>query len=134
MMKPRAIELLSPARNIDCGLAAVDHGADAVYIGAARFGARAAAGNPIEDIARLADYAHTYHARIYATVNTVLRDDELAETEQLIRQLWQAGVDALIVQDLAYRFRAYRKRTGIEIRRRSPREGCCFVRSRHARA
>ena len=100
MMKPRAIELLSPARNIDCGLAAVDHGADAVYIGAARFGARAAAGNPIEDIARLADYAHTYHARIYATVNTVLRDDELAETEQLIRQLWQAGVDALIVQDL----------------------------------
>ena len=59
-MKPRAIELLSPARNLDCGLAAVDHGADAVYIGAARFGARAAAGNSIEDIARLVDYAHTY--------------------------------------------------------------------------
>ncbi|HIZ01237.1 MAG TPA: U32 family peptidase [Candidatus Bacteroides merdipullorum] len=100
MMKPRAIELLSPARNLDCGLAAVDHGADAVYIGAARFGARAAAGNPIEDIARLVDYAHTYYVRIYATVNTLLRDDELAATEQLIHQLWQAGVDALIVQDM----------------------------------
>lgn len=99
-MKPRAIELLSPARNLDCGLAAVDHGADAVYIGAARFGARAAAGNPIEDIARLVDYAHTYYVRIYATVNTLLRDDELAATEQLIHQLWQAGVDALIVQDM----------------------------------
>ena len=99
-MKPRAIELLSPARNLDCGLAAVDHGADAVYIGAARFGARAAAGNSIEDIARLVDYAHTYYVRIYATVNTVLRDDELAATEQLIHQLWQAGVDALIVQDM----------------------------------
>ena len=100
MMKPRAIELLSPARNIDCGLAAVDHGADAVYIGAARFGARAAAGNSLEDIARLVDYAHTYYVRIYATVNTVLRDEELAETEQLIHGLWQAGVDALIVQDM----------------------------------
>ena len=99
-MKPRAIELLSPARNLDCGLAAVDHGADAVYIGAARFGARAAAGNSIEDIARLVDYAHTYYVRIYATVNTLLRDDELAATEQLIHQLWQAGVDALIVQDM----------------------------------
>ena len=99
-MKPRAIELLSPARNLDCGLAAVDHGADAVYIGAARFGARAAAGNSIEDIARLVDYAHTYYVRIYATVNTLLRDDELAATKQLIHQLWQAGVDALIVQDM----------------------------------
>ena len=99
-MKPRAIELLSPARNLDCGLAAVDHGADAVYIGAARFGARAAAGNSIEDIARLVDYAHTYYVRIYATVNTLLRDDELTATEQLIHQLWQAGVDALIVQDM----------------------------------
>ena len=99
-MKPRAIELLSPARNLDCGLAAVDHGADAVYIGAARFGARAAAGNSIEDIARLVDYAHTYYVRIYTTVNTLLRDDELTATEQLIHQLWQAGVDALIVQDM----------------------------------
>ena len=99
-MKPRPIELLSPAKNLECGLAAVDHGADAVYIGAPRFGARAAAGNSPEDIARLVEYAHVYGVRIYITVNTILKDEELAETERLIHDLYRIGVDALIVQDM----------------------------------
>ena len=99
-MKPRPIELLSPAKNLECGLAAVDHGADAVYIGAPRFGARAAAGNSPEDIARLVEYAHVYGVRIYVTVNTILKDEELAETERLIHDLYRIGVDALIVQDM----------------------------------
>ena len=97
----REIELLAPARNLACGIAAIDHGADAVYIGAQRFGARAAAGNTVDDIARLAEYAHRFRARVYVTVNTILRDDELAETERLVWQLYRAGVDALIVQDMA---------------------------------
>ena len=99
-MKPRPIELLSPAKNLECGLAAVDHGADAVYIGAPRFGARAAAGNSLEDIARLVEYAHVYDVRVYVTVNTILKDEELAETERLIHDLYRIGVDALIVQDM----------------------------------
>ena len=99
-MKPRKIELLAPAKNLECGLAAVDHGADAVYIGAPRFGARAAAGNSLEDIATLVDYAHLYGVRIYVTVNTILRDDELAETQAMIWELYRIGVDALIVQDM----------------------------------
>ena len=99
-MKPRPIELLSPAKNLECGLAAVDHGADAVYIGAPRFGARAAAGNSLEDIARLVEYAHVYGVRVYVTVNTILKDEELAETERLIHDLYRIGVDALIVQDM----------------------------------
>ena len=99
-MKPRPIELLSPAKNLECGLAAVDHGADAVYIGAPRFGARAAAGNSPEDIARLVEYAHVYGVRIYVTVNTILKDEELAETERLVHDLYRIGVDALIVQDM----------------------------------
>lgn len=98
---PVAIELLSPARNLTCGIAAIDHGADAVYIGAERFGARSAAGNSIGEIARLCSYAHQYGARIYVTVNTILYDNELAETEHLVWELYQAGVDALIVQDMA---------------------------------
>ena len=97
----RKIELLAPAKNLECGIEAVNHGADAVYIGAPRFGARAAAGNSIDDIRRLADHAHLYGARVYVTVNTILRDDELAETERMIWQLYEAGVDALIVQDMA---------------------------------
>ena len=99
-MKPRPIELLAPAKNLECGLAAVDHGADAVYIGAPRFGARAAAGNSLEDIARLVEYAHVYGVRVYVTVNTILKDEELAETERLIHDLYRIGVDALIVQDM----------------------------------
>ena len=100
MIKQRKIELLAPAKNLECGIAAIDHGADAVYIGAPRFGARAAAGNSLEDIAELVRYAHLYNARIYVTVNTILRDEELAETEEMIWDLYRAGVDALIVQDM----------------------------------
>jgi len=96
----REIELLAPARTADIGIEAIRHGADAVYIGARAFGARAAAGNRVEDIARLAAFAHQYRARVYVTVNTVIFDDELAEVESLCWQLWQAGADALIVQDL----------------------------------
>lgn len=96
----RKIELLAPAKNLECGLAAVDHGADAVYIGAPRFGARAAAGNSLDDIAALVEYAHIYNVCVYVTVNTILKDSELKDTEQMIRALWAVGVDALIVQDM----------------------------------
>ena len=95
------IELLSPARNLECGLAAVDHGADAVYIGADRYGARASAENSVQDIATLCKYAHQYKVRVYVTVNTILYDNELQDTQDLIWELYHAGVDALIVQDLA---------------------------------
>ena len=100
MKKQRAIELLAPAKNLACGIAAIDHGADAVYIGAPRFGARAAAGNSLADIAELVRYAHLFRVRIYVTVNTLLTDSELAETEALIGELYRIGVDALIVQDM----------------------------------
>lgn len=100
MIKQRKIELLAPAKNLECGMAAVDHGADAVYIGAPRFGARAAAGNSLEYIAALVQYAHLYNVRIYVTVNTILRDEELKDTEEMIWELYRAGVDALIVQDM----------------------------------
>lgn len=98
--KQRKIELLAPAKNLECGIAAIDHGADAVYIGAPKFGARAAAVNSLEDIAALVEYAHLYNARIYVTVNTILKDEELQETEKMIWALFRAGVDALIVQDM----------------------------------
>lgn len=100
MIKQRKIELLTPAKNLECGIAAIDHGADAVYIGAPKFGARAAAVNSLEDIAALVEYAHLYNARIYVTVNTILKDEELQETEKMIWALFRAGVDALIVQDM----------------------------------
>lgn len=100
MIKQRKIELLAPAKNLECGIAAIDHGADAVYIGAPKFGARAAAVNSLEDIAALVEYAHLYNARIYVTVNTILKDEELQETEKMIWALFCAGVDALIVQDM----------------------------------
>ena len=95
------VELLAPARNLECGREAIKHGADAVYIGAARFGARAAAGNSLEDIAELVRFAHLYYARVYVTVNTILKDSELADTEALIWDLYRAGVDAILVQDMA---------------------------------
>ena len=95
------IELLSPARNLECGLAAVDHGADAVYIGAAKYGARASAGNSVQDIAALCKYAHQFRVKVYVTVNTILYDSELQDTQDLIWDLYHAGADALIVQDLA---------------------------------
>ena len=100
MIKQRKIELLAPAKNLECGIAAIDHGADAVYIGAPRFGARAAAGNSLDDIAELVKYAHLYNVRIYVTLNTILKDEELPETEKLIWELYRMGVDALIVQDM----------------------------------
>ncbi|MDO4994707.1 MAG: U32 family peptidase [Bacteroidales bacterium] len=95
------LELLAPARTADIGIEAIRHGADAVYIGAERFGARQAAGNSVEDIARLVAYAHVFDARVYVTLNTLLYDDELAEVERLVKDLLAVGVDAFIVQDLA---------------------------------
>lgn len=95
-----ALELLAPARNMEIGTAAIDCGADAVYIAGPSFGARVAAGNPVGDIARLCDYAHTYGARIYATLNTLLEPQEYKAAENLVRQYFDAGVDALIVQDM----------------------------------
>ncbi|MDR1423079.1 MAG: U32 family peptidase [Azoarcus sp.] len=99
-MPPRRIELLAPAKTADIGIAAIDHGADAVYIGGAAFGARAGAGNAIEDIALLTAHAHRYHARVLLTLNTLLRNDELARARRLAWQAYEAGVDALIVQDM----------------------------------
>lgn len=99
----RQIELLSPAKDLDAARAAVDHGADAIYMGAARFGARRAAANAVDDIARAVEYAHQYGVRVHSTLNTVLYDDELAEAEALARELIGVGVDALIVQDMAFR-------------------------------
>ena len=96
----RPIELLSPAKDLTCGKEAILHGADAVYIGAPRFSARAAAGNTLDDIRELCDFAHLYSARIYVALNTILRDEELGEVERMIRRLYEAGVDALIVQDM----------------------------------
>lgn len=101
MKNCRRIELLAPAKNVECGIEAINHGADAVYIGASRFGARASAGNSLEDLARLVDYAHLYRARVYVTINTILKDEELPQVEQLIWDLYRLGVDALIVQDFA---------------------------------
>ena len=99
-MASRPIELLSPAKNAEIGIEAINHGADAVYIGAPRFGARAAAGNDTTEIARLVDYAHKYDARVYVALNTILKDDELLEAERIIGNMYSVGVDALIVQDM----------------------------------
>ena len=96
-----SIELLCPARNAEIGKAAILHGADAVYIGGPSHGARSAAGNSVEEIAELCTFAHLYGARVYVTLNTILYDDEIADVEQLVHELYAAGVDALIVQDLA---------------------------------
>lgn len=96
------IELLSPARDLSTGLAAIECGADAVYIGGPAFGARAAAGNPVEDIAALARRAHTFGARVYATMNTLLFDSEIAAVRAVAQSLLDAEVDALIVQDMAF--------------------------------
>ena len=97
----RALELLAPAKNLECGIAAIDHGADAVYIGAQKFGARVAAGNNVDDIRQLCTYAHQFSAKVYVTVNTIIYDDELEATRQLLQQMSDAGVDAILVQDMA---------------------------------
>jgi len=100
MMERHRIELLAPARDADIGIEALRHGADAVYIGGPGFGARDKAGNPVADIARLVAEAHRWQARIFVTLNTILRDDELEGARALAWQLFDAGVDALIVQDM----------------------------------
>ena len=97
----RALELLAPAKNLACGIAAIDHGADAVYIGAPKYGARAAVGNSIDDIRALCDYAHPFGAKVYVTLNTIVYDEELEEVKQLLGELAAAGVDAILVQDMA---------------------------------
>lgn len=96
----RKIELLAPAKNLECGKAAVDHGADAVYIGAAQFSARAAAGNSVDDIAGLVRYAHRFGVKVYVAINTVLTDSQLPAARELIGQVYEAGVDAIIIQDM----------------------------------
>lgn len=101
MTQIRPIELLSPAKDCDCGIEAVKHGADAVYIGASAYGARAAACNNVKDIERLVKFAHEYGAKVYVTVNTILKDNELLPVQNLIWDLYYAGVDALLVQDMA---------------------------------
>ena len=100
MPLPHQLELLSPARDADIGIEAVNHGADAVYIGGPGFGARASAGNALADIERLCRHAHRFDARIFVTLNTILRDDELEPARQLAWQLYEAGADALIIQDM----------------------------------
>ncbi|MCQ2289390.1 MAG: U32 family peptidase [Muribaculaceae bacterium] len=97
----RLIELLAPARNAEVAIEAINHGADAVYMGPSQFGARALAGNSVEDFARVCDYAHRFGARVYATVNTIVYDEELKLVEAIVKQLYDAQVDALIVQDMA---------------------------------
>jgi len=95
------LELLSPAKNLETGIAAINCGADAVYIGAPQYGARSAAGNPLSDIRQLVEYAHKYWVKVYVTVNTIIYDDELEDVRLLINHLYEIGVDAVIFQDMA---------------------------------
>ncbi len=97
---PHQLELLSPARDADIGIEAVNHGADAVYIGGPAFGARAGAGNELRDLERLVRHAHRFHSRIFVTLNTILRDDELEDARRMAWQVYEAGADALIIQDM----------------------------------
>ena len=101
IMTPNTIELLAPARDAATAIEAIKHGADAVYIGAESHGARQAAANPVTDIARVADYAHRFNAQVYVTLNTLVYDSELSAVERLVKELYRAGTDALIVQDMA---------------------------------
>lgn len=101
MTKPRSIELLAPAANKEVAIAAIDHGADAVYIGATSHGARYKASNSIDDIRDVVNYAHQFRARVYVTVNTLVYDQELAKVRDLITDLYRVGVDAIIVQDMS---------------------------------
>lgn len=95
----RKVELLAPAKDIECGKAAIDHGADAVYIGAERFGARAAAGNSLQDIRCLCKYAHRFLCKVYVTLNTLVHDDERDELRRIVTGLAEVGVDAVLIQD-----------------------------------
>jgi putative protease len=94
------VELLAPAKNADIGISAINHGADAIYIGGPDYGARHNAGNNVADIERLTRHAHRYNARVFVTLNTILRDDELESARQLAWQVCEAGADALIIQDM----------------------------------
>ncbi len=101
MQKTRKhLELLAPAKNADFGIEAINHGADAVYIGGPAFGARAKAPNTVQDIAKLVAYAHRFHAEVFVALNTIFHDNELEGVRQLVHQLYDCGVDALIVQDM----------------------------------
>jgi putative protease len=94
------LELLSPAKNLDCGIIAINHGADAVYIGVSKYSARSAAGNSVADIRKLIEYAHRFNAKVYVAFNTILFDSELEEAQKLIQQFYNEGADALIIQDM----------------------------------
>ena len=97
----RKLELLAPAKNLKCGIAAIDCGADAVYIGAPKFGARAAAGNSIEDIKELIHHAHQFNVKVYLTLNTIIYDNELDDVRELLSNIYNIGLDAILVQDMA---------------------------------
>src|SRR5574344_1226673 len=95
------LELLAPAKNKECAFAAINYGADAVYIGASEFGARRNAPNSLDDIQQIVEYAHKFRVKVYVTVNTILTDDELKKADELVKKLKNIGVDALIIQDMA---------------------------------
>ena len=99
-MKPKMLELLSPAKNLEYGITAIDFGADAVYIGAPKFSARINASNSLSDIERLCSYAHRFHSKVFVALNTIIFDNELEEVEKLIHKIHEAGADALIIQDM----------------------------------
>lgn len=101
LMSTTRLELLSPAKDLECGIAAIDCGADALYIGAPSFGARSAAGNSVDDIAKLVKYAHKFWVKVYVTVNTIIYNEELDQVRILIKKLYDIGVDAIIFQDMA---------------------------------
>ena len=96
----RTIEVLAPAKNLECGIVAIDHGADAIYIGASRFGARQSAGNSVEDIGKLCEYAHRYGVTVHVTINTIIYNEEFEETLALVCELVNVGVDAFLLQDM----------------------------------
>ena len=96
----RKVELLAPAKDKQTAIVAINSGCDAIYIGAQNFGARKKVGNSLEDIKEIVDYAHKFYVKIHVTVNTILTDSELIEAEKLIQQLYEIGVDAIIVQDM----------------------------------
>ena len=100
MASKKIIELLAPAKNLICGRAAISHGADAIYIGGPKFGAREDAGNSLQDIEKLVEEAQVFGVKVYVALNTILYDSELEDARQQIRNLYEIGVDALIIQDM----------------------------------
>jgi len=96
----KKIELLAPAKNLEYGIAAINCGADAIYMGSSKFGARVKAGNSLNDIKKISDYVHKYYCKIYITLNTILYDNEIDEVIKLCHSLYDIGVDGLIIQDM----------------------------------